>query len=243
MGIIQKLHSIFGGDKAQPNLTNVSGEDRWGDEDVPTLSPDMPIDIRTPGGTPLFTGRLVSFNMSHLSVERLPEVLCLPTPSPGIDVTIRGYNKSMKPVKILAKVKESTKIRCTFDDLRLVPYVCSRSSQRTPLLDKTAIVYDISDTRMNHPKECQLLDISETGACVCSQYCYPEDAIVRLRVELTKDSGPISFRSQIVRATIREDGLFEYGLLFAIPTQWKLIELKRDLRDAQVELKSQLHGT
>ena len=31
MGIIQRLHSIFGGVKTQQNHTDISGEDRWGD--------------------------------------------------------------------------------------------------------------------------------------------------------------------------------------------------------------------
>ena len=99
-----------------------------------------------------------------------------------------------------------------------------------------------NDTYMSNPTECKVLDISPIGARIVSEYCYPDDLPLRLRVELAKGCGPISFQCLIARAEMQKDNTFEYGVLFAQLDQWKQHELMRDIQKAHEQIRKKIKG-
>ena len=91
-----------------------------------------------------------------------------------------------------------------------------------------AELYKSSDRYMNTPEPCQLVNISTGGACVMTEKKYELEEDVLLRVELYPDAGTISFHGRIIRAILKEDGEYEYGIIFAQITQQKKHDLERD---------------
>ena len=178
----------------------------------------------------------------RIAIERIPDTFTLPALPVGKEVTVRGYDKDLEPVHFTARVRESTVLRCQLEDLRLVPVDPNRSAVRLPLFDTKAELYAAGDLQMNSPIECQVKNISTTGACVTSEYCYEPNSTLRLRVELVKGGGPISLHCQIIRVAILEDNTFEYGLIFAQMNQRKYHELVVDIKMAREAIQKKLNS-
>lgn len=209
---------------------------------TPIISRDLPVEILGENGSTLLTGKLSSFNLACIAIERIPDTFTLPALPVGKEVTVRGYDKDLEPVHFTARVRESTVLRCQLEDLRLVPVDPNRSAVRLPLFDTKAELYAAGDLQMNSPIECQVKNISTTGACVTSEYCYEPNSTLRLRVELVKGGGPISLHCQIVRVAVLEDNTFEYGLIFAQMNQRKYHELVVDIKMAREAIQKKLNS-
>ena len=208
----------------------------------PIISRDLPVEILAENGSTLLTGRLSSFSLARITVERILDTFTLPALPVGKEVTVRGYDKDLEPIHFTAQVKESTVLHCQLENLRLVPVDPNRSAVRLPLFDTKAELYAIGDLQMNFPIECEVKNISTTGACITSEYCYEPNSTLRLRVELVKGGGPISLHCQIVRTTMLEDGTFEYGLIFAQLNQHKYHELVVDIKMAREAIQKKLNS-
>ena len=124
-------------------------------------------------------------------------------------------------------------------DLELIPYDNHRSSFRQ-VLNVPAAFYTIEDTYLNMPQECRILDISTGGARVASSYRYGEGDVLRLRGELVKGSGYMSFTCKVVRVAPAGSGGFEYGVLFAQLKQRQISDLTNDIRQIQKETQRKL---
>ncbi len=208
----------------------------------PAVSSDLPIEVRSNDGESLLTGKLTSFNLSELAIERLPGTFSLSILPTGKPVKVHCYDKDMEAVNISAKVQESTRFICWLEDLRLIPFSSNRAAPRFPLFNAPAQIFMANDTYMSNPTECKVLDISPIGARIVSEYCYPDDLPLRLRVELAKGCGPISFRCLIARAEMQKDNTFEYGVIFAQLDQRKQHELMMDMQKAREQLRKKIKG-
>lgn len=223
----------------QPKKEDVP--DRWEDaKNNPTIADDMPIEVRSAGGASLLAGKLVSFSLGLITIERIPGTFALKVLEAGVTVIVSGYEKDMDTVLFTGEVRNSTVFQCQVGNLRLIETAYRRTTPRLPMFDKEAKLFIMDKDWLTEPLECQLVNISTTGACVISQYCYSPELTLRLRVELAKNCGPISLQSKIERANMRVDGSFEYGLLFASLSQRQYHELLLDMQAAKQEIKNKL---
>ena len=206
---------------------------------LPQYHPGVPLDVMSETGAPLFSGRLDFLTGGVLSIERIPGDLSFPVLKVGSTVKVRGYDKSMEPVTILATVAFSSLVACRLENLEVIPYANQRKNFRQPLR-MAAAVYNIKDTYFIHPEECLVQDISVDGACLVSSYAYEAGMAFRLGLELVKNSGQSFYAGQIVRVLPREDGRFEYGVLFAQLSRRKKEDLAADLRRVQAEMERKL---
>ena len=109
-----------------------------------------------------------------------------------------------------------------------------RMSFRLPVNTEAAMFRE-DDEHLSRPEECILVDISTGGACVTCACRYPEGKAVRLRMEMVRGEGYMSFVGQVVRAQEREEGGYEYGILFAQLRRSQINSLLKDIAEYQKE--------
>lgn len=204
----------------------------------PELYNGMTLDLETPEGQRILTGRLSGYTAgdSTLTLERLPGGLSLAVRDIGTAVTVRGVSESMSQFFLKGIVQESTRVVCRLKDVKVKPIPEQRHNFRLQLGIPVTMYYQ-SDVNLSHPEECTLVDISTGGACVESEYLHAEDEVLRLRVKLL-DYAPMEFLGEIIRVTEFEPGRFRYGFLFAQLKDRELTELTRTLYNIQVGNRS-----
>ena len=242
MGVGSLLKSVLrpSGAKTEEPSAEKAGAARDGARPpLAAFNPEMPVDILADFNTLLLSGRLASFGQESLAVERIADEMSLPVQQAGAPVFVRGYNARMEPAILRGVVARSSLIECVVDHLEPVPYDNQRKSVRYPL-SPPASVYVMDDTRPGEPQQCQLLNISTSGACISSAFRYELDQTLCLNVELLKGSGGTACPCQVVRMTKHENGLFKYGLLFARLDRRTMNELKRDIAAIQEAAKNRL---
>lgn len=228
----------------QPKPQEENFPDRWKNvQNRPIIADNMPIEVRSVGGKTLLIGKLASFGLGLTVIERIPGAFSLLVLEPGVNVVVCGYNEDMETILFSGVVRVSTVFQCQVENLRLIETACMRTTPRLPMFDKEAELFILDKNRLAEGLECRLVNISTTGACVISQYCYPPDSTLRLRVELAKNRGPISLQGKIERANMRDDGSFEYGLLFAQLDQRAYHELQLDMQAAKQEVQNKLKSS
>ncbi len=229
---------LFGRKKPKPNKPSTLFEDEnlsaQGNRPLryPKLFKGAPLDVLDEYGNLIFSGRLMAFSSYELRIERLPNQLAFPELQKGVIVGIRGYTDETEPFELHCVVKQSSRILFSVEHLTLVDANNRRGSFRQPI-GMPAEVFDVDGRKSDFSQPCFLIDISMTGACISSEYVYMEGQEMRLRVELYKNAGCISFTSQVVWAKQLDDGKFKYGLLFAqLPAQ-KARYLEEDIKAVQ----------
>lgn len=200
------------------------------------LATGMRLDVTTPEGTPLMSGKITGLGTSTLTLERLPGGLAFKLCSLEANLCANGYDKRMVPISMRATVQESTRTMLKLKNIQLVTHPENRESFRLPL-SVPVTLYRRDDEHYKSPEECTLVDISTGGACVQSEYIHSEDEVVRMRVKLD-DYTPLRFVGQIVRCTEHAPGQFRYGLLFAQLTEEEITSLSRILYNLQTGNKS-----
>lgn len=225
---------------AKPTLTpSVQGQ-RPGDggqrAKYPKLYISAPIDIAQEQGDHLFTGRLVYFDVHSMHLERLPGELTLPTLAEGTRIRMRGYSDTMEPFEMTGTVRTSTRMFLGISELDLATDNIRRAHHRQPI-NLPAEVYALEGRHKDTPQECTLVNISMNGACIASKHAYAMDQKIRLRVELYKKAGHMSFVSQIIRLRALPDESYEYGLLFEQLTHEKMRYLQEDIQEVQDQAK------
>lgn len=206
---------------------------------LPDLHRGTPIEVMTEDGTVLFTGRPTAFDATQLLLERLPGALSLPILEEGLSIRLRGFSRAMEPLNFCGRVEQSGTVSCKVNQLQYIPYQNSRGSQRQPV-KVNAQLYAVEDTRLDRPQPCQLVNISTGGACVTCACRYPEGKAVRLRMEMVRGEGYMSFVGQVVRAQEREEGGYEYGILFAQLRRSQINSLLKDIAEYQKETEKLL---
>lgn len=202
----------------------------------PKLYISAPIDIAQEQGDYIFTGRLVYFDVHSMRLERLPGELTLPTLEEGTRIRMRGYSDTMEPFEMTGVVRTSTRIFLGISELDLAADNIRRAHHRQPI-NLPAEVYALEGRHKDAPQECTLVNISMNGACIVSKHAYAMDQKIRLRVELYKKAGCISFVSQVIRIRELPDGTREYGLLFEQLTHDKMRYLQEDIQEVQDRIK------
>lgn len=206
---------------------------------LPAFSKNVPLDLLLEDNTLQLSGKLTAFSQQELTIQRIPGTIDFPILELGSRVKVRGYNEQLEPYNVRATVTLSNMIECRVRDLELIPYDNHRSSFRQ-VLNVPAAFYTIEDTYLNMPQECRILDISTGGARVASSYRYGEGDVLRLRGELVKGSGYMSFTCKVVRVAPAGSGGFEYGVLFAQLKQRQISDLTNDIRQIQKETQRKL---
>lgn len=240
------LFSLFGSSKEKPEDEQASAaEDRDDSLDtspgavLPPLNHDAPIELFSEDGAMLLSGKLSASSRSELVITRIPGMINLPTLTIDSRVRVCAYTLDLDPCNLFARVSVSNMVECRVQNLEVIPYFNQRLSFRQPL-NVAAAFYAMEDTYFNDPHECRILDISTGGARVLSSYVYSENDLVRLRAELVKGNGYMSFTSKIIRITPTNDGNFTYGLLFAQLKQRQINDLLNDIREVQKNVHQQL---
>lgn len=239
MGLKEFFRNLFSGSGAEDNEEELEDELEESYSAYPNFYKGALMDVMSEDGKVDFSGRLTEFAARELIIDRIPGDMSFPLLGVGQKVRIRGYNQVWEPYNLTATVLESSKVVCRVGNMEVVPYRNIRKDCRQPVRVPAAL-YHVEDTRFNNPIECKVQDISLGGACVISEYLYDKGDTVRLRVELIEKGGHESFISQVIRVTPREDGTFEYGLLFAQMNQRQTTSLRRDIVDIQRELQRRL---
>lgn len=202
------------------------------------LNNGLPVEVLLPDGTGSFQGRITSENNLSLIIGRLPGEMTLRQLEKGVVVTILAYNSDLEHVRITATVVDSTTLRLVLRGWVLEDNRSKRTSKRLPL-EIPGKLYGLEDTRMLHPKECVVLDLSETGARIQSLEKLQTGDAIRLQLEVFKGDGLVSMPSQVVWVAATDLPSSEYGLVFAEMEQRKV----RDLRNSLKELEQQLKRT
>lgn len=200
------------------------------------LATGLRLDVTTPEGAVLMSGRITDLEDSALTLERLPGGLAFKLCSLDAAVCASGYDKRMVPISMRASVQESTRTMLKLKNIQLVTHPENREAFRLPLCVPVSL-YRQEDEHYKSPEECTLVDISTGGACVQSEYIHSEDEVLRMRVKLD-DYTPLSFVGQIVRCIEHAPGQFRYGLLFAQLTEEEITSLNRILYNLQTGVKS-----
>lgn len=223
--------SLFGrsDDYDEEELNEETGE-------LPKLHSGMTLDVETPDGEPVLTGRLTEFGPSSLTLERLPGGLSLSVREMGTSVVVRGLDEGMTPFYLRGTVQESTRLVCRLKDVKVKPIPEHRQDFRLRMRVPVTMCYP-KDTGFTHPEECALVDISSGGACIESEYLHAVDEVLRLRVKL-EDYAPMEFVGEIIRVEEYQPGKFRYGFLFAQLKEKELTELTRTLYNLQAGNRS-----
>ena len=200
---------------------------------LPALYNGMTLDMETPEGKRLFSGRLAGYQygQTELTLERLPGTLSLKIQDVGATVIVRGVDSSMSQFFLKGTVQESTRVACKLRDVRVKTISEHRNNFRLQV-SIPATVYYPADRAMRNPEECTLVDISSGGACIESEFLHAEDEVLRLKVKLM-DYAPMDFLGEIIRVVEYEPGKFRYGFLFAQLKENELTELTRTLYNIQ----------
>ena len=212
------------------------------------LNSDMPIEVLIqPDGDEHFSevfmkGVLGTMEGGVLVVERIPHEFTFPTMEKDTPVHIRGYDKDLNPVIYEGVVDNSTLTDCTFIGLKLFSVNNCRKMPRCPI-EVEGTIYLLTDKHMNNPQPCIVKDISTGGACIESEWAYSPGDQLRLKVEVVKGSGCLSYPGTVVRAVPLGNGTrIEYGLLFAALDHRKIRYLQEDMETVKQNIKKQLHN-
>jgi len=224
------LSSLFG--RSAETAVNNKATEQTGP--LPELYNGMTLDLETPDGQRVLTGRLAGYNAGDttLTVERQPGALSLALREPGASLVIRGVDEGMTQFFLKGTVQESTRLVCRLKDLKVRPISEHRQNFRLHVNGPAALYYPTDETRSN-PEECVLVDISSGGACIESEFLHAEDEVLRLWVKL-KDYVPMEFMGEIIRVVEYQPGKFRYGFLFAQLKESELTDLTRTLYNIQV---------
>lgn len=195
----------------------------------------MTLEISSPEGAPLLTGKIRSMTSDTLTLERLPGGLAFPLSSLDAAVSATGLDQKMIPVRLRAAVQESSRTLLKLKDIRVETHTENRDSFRLPI-NVPVSLFRKDDEKFKNPEACVLIDISAGGACVQSEYVHMEDEVLRIRVQLEEYS-PLTFLGQIVRCEDEGQGKFRYGILFAQLTEAESTNLNRILFNLQMGVK------
>ena len=238
-----KLFSFFSQEKeeaeSQDTPAAVNPDEYTGPATLPAFSKNVPLDLLLENNALLFSGKLTAFSQEELTLQRIPGTIDLPILEIGTRVKVRGCNEQLEPYNVRGTVSMSNMVECRIQDLELIPYDNHRNNFRQ-VINVPAAFYTMEDTYFNMPQECRVLDISVGGARAASSYHYAIGDVLRLRVELVKGSGYVSFTSKVVRVTPNASGGFEYGVLFAQLKQRQITDLTNDIRQIQKDLQKKL---
>ncbi|MCM1234851.1 MAG: PilZ domain-containing protein [Ruminococcus flavefaciens] len=210
-------------------------EDQAGEAGAfPELYNGMTLELETPEGARILTGRLSGYTPSDaaMTLERLPGGLSFPVRDVGTSVVVRGVNEQMIQFFLKGTIQESNRLMCRLKDLKVKAIPEQRHDFRLQVGAPVTMFYQ-SDEAQSNPEECTLVDISTGGACVESEYLHAEDEVLRLRIKLL-DYAPMEFLGEIIRVTEIQPGRFRYGFLFAQLRESELTELTRTLYNIQV---------
>lgn len=206
---------------------------------LPDFDKGTPVKLTSEDGKTLLLGRSTFFDSVQVTLERIPGEMSFPILDFGQDVKLYGYSQQMEPINFRAKVAKSTVMMCALDQLQYIPYDNNRKSQRHPL-NISAELYDIEDTRLDRPIPCMVHNISTGGACISVHEQYPEGKEIRIRLEMIKGEGYMSFVGQVVRAEPLGDEEYEYGILFAQLRRSQMNNLMADVARYQKETQKLL---
>ena len=228
------LSSLFG--RSAETAVNNKAAEHTGP--LPELYNGMTLDLETPDGQRVLTGRLAGYNAGDttLTVERQPGALSLALREPGASLVIRGVDEGMTQFFLKGTVQESTRLVCRLKDVKVKVISEHRTNFRLQMGIPAALHYE-SDVTFSNPEVCTLVDISTGGACLESEYLHAEDEVLRLKIKLL-DYTPMDFLGEIIRVVEYEPGKFRYGFLFAQLKDSELTELTRTLYNLQVGNRS-----
>lgn len=228
------LSSLFGR-SAEP-AADMKAAEQTGP--MPELYSGMTLDLETPDGQRVLTGRLAGYSAGDttLTIERQPGALSLAIREPGASLVVRGVDEGMTQFFLKGTVQESTRLTCRLKDVKVKVITEHRANFRLQMGIPAALHYQ-ADTTFSNPEVCTLVDISTGGACLESEYLHAEDEVLRLKVKLM-DYTPMDFLGEIIRVVEYEPGKFRYGFLFAQLKDSELTELTRTLYNLQVGNRS-----
>ncbi len=202
------------------------------EEPFPKLYNGMTLNLETPEGEPILTGRLSGYSAgdSTLTLERLPGGLSLATRDIGTLVTVRGVSEALTQFFLKGTVQESTRVVCRLKDVKVKVIPEHRHDFRLQVNLPVTIYNGVEST--SRAEECTLVDISTGGACIESEYLHVMDEVLRLKVKL-EDYAPMEFVGEIIRVKEFRPGKFRYGFLFAQLKERELTDLTRTLYNIQ----------
>lgn len=228
--------SLFRHSEEEENQTEAPAPEPSGT--LPDLYNGMALDLETPEGQYILTGRLSGYGQGDttLTLERQTGALSLPVRDVGTTVVIRGISEAMSQFFLRGTIQESNRLMCRVKDAKVKAVTEHRQDFRLQL-HMPVELYQRNDDGRDNPEECTLVDISSGGACIESEYLHAQDEVLRLRVKLM-DYAPMEFIGEIIRVVEYQPGKFRYGFLFAQLGQRELTELTRTLYNIQVGNRS-----
>ncbi len=196
------------------------------------LREGMTLDVLTEKGRLLLSGKMTSYRGGTATLERLPGWLAFEVLPEGEEVSVRGYNRRMVQFNLTAAIKESSRVVCKLENLKVSTMENQRLSFRIPV-NTPAWLYRQDDDRYLRPEPCTLVDVSTGGCCIESEYVHEENEVLRIKIKL-EEYQPMQFLGQIIRASEAGDNQFRYGILFAQLHEDELTALTRTLYNIQV---------
>lgn len=200
--------------------------------DLDQLANKMTLEILSKENKLLFSAQITAKNGTKLTLERLPGCISFPVLPVGEPVGIRGYTGRMGQFNMSATVEESTRTLCKLANLQ-APVVDNQRNSFRLMMSSPAWLYRQEDERHLHPEACTLVDVSNGGCCVESDYVHEEEEVLRIKIKL-EEYQPMYFLGQIIRASQFGDGQYRYGILFAQLREDEQAALTKTLYNIQV---------
>lgn len=124
---------------------------------LPDLYNGMTLDLETPEGQYILTGRLSGYSQGDttLTLERQPGALSLAVREMGTSVVVRGVSESLTQFFLRGTIQESTRLVCRVKDAKVKVISEHRHDFRLQMGAPVAL-YQRFDEAMSNPEECTL---------------------------------------------------------------------------------------
>ena len=212
---------LFQKDSKKPAVVPASAAYR------PRLSKNAVLTILDSNFCVMGQGRVDSFSTMEVRLSRLPGVLTMPVVHVDDKLYLQGENEYNMTFMLEITVSEASRMYITGVKLNPVEMAHQRQYTRYVINRQAEVLHGTGKQMLS--QVCTLIDISMGGAKIESNFEYPMDKVIKLRVELYDKSGPITFDAQVIRVKPLDHARIEYGLLFAELTSSQRTYLTEDL--------------
>lgn len=130
-----------------------------------------------------------------------------------IEVRLRGYNRhKRKAVLMEGRIKPKDKHIWQVEDLTIIRVENERAFYRLDT-DIDGII-DAEEGENSGERPCKLLNISEGGVSIRSEYRYHKGERFSLKVKLLEDGAEMRLYGEVLRVMEKNEANFEYGCQF-----------------------------
>lgn len=197
----------------------------------------MRVEVTNQEGTILFVAKMENVFGKRAELHQYSEM----DPSQKVEpvrAKIRGYSDhERKALYMEAIIRPRVRHVWDVEELTVVRVANDRAFFRLET-ERDASITMFSGLMIGE-RPCKMLNISVGGACLASEYRYHKDEKFLLKVKLIDDRPESAMFCQVLRATEKEEGQFEYGCCFLELTEEDEDRIIKNIFEAQNQAQRQ----